>query len=151
MLNCFKNWYFSSWLLTCIHSMGKHDLRIKCNICPAKTMEEASTLYPISITCFLLVGIIFLFAALVVYNYLLTSQLQCGHRRDGTGEAAWKKKSPCSLVVTWEQFYNPSTLAQQASVWRSPYIASSCLGGNMVLPAPDKYLRAQRLFELERS
>lgn len=112
MLNCFKNGYFSSWLLTCIRSMGKHDMRIKCNICPAKTMEEASTLYPISITCFLPVGIIFLFAALVMYNYSLTSQLQCGHRRDGTGEAAWKKKislQPCRYVRGVLQSFHFST------------------------------------------
>lgn len=100
------------------------------------------------------------FFRLVLSSYLQPSSCTTTHWPPSssvdTGEMALeklhgKKKSPCSLVVTWEEFYNPSTLAQQASVWRSPYIASSCLGGNMVLPAPDKYLRDQRLFKLERS
>ena len=36
-------------LLDYIKNMGKYDLRMgmKCNVCPAKTMEETPTFYPI--------------------------------------------------------------------------------------------------------
>lgn len=146
------NWYFSSWLLNCINNMGKHDLRINCNICPAKTMAEASTLYPISIIFLRPVGIVFLFAS-HLQSWLSTywpPSSSVDMEEMAVEKLHRKIKSPCRFVVTLEEFYNASTLAKQASVWRSPYIAYSCLGGNMVLPAPDKYSRDHRMLQPER-